>query len=330
MFFLLFVVLTLCFGWPQGQGHGKGDLAWVGLASVVILFVSVLLHELGHCLAVIRLGGRINEIVIWPLGGLLPVRVPHEPQRELAAVLAGPLVNLLLCLACAPLLSVTGDANLHGLLHPLRPAGLTDGLAWAIVLKLAFWINWMLLILNLLPAFPFDGGRAVRAALSVLWPVSGHLHASHVVARTARLAAVVLLIVAVLVHAPNNTSLVPTSFALALLAIFIFFSARHEEEQQVEAEMEESEFGYDFSQGFTSLEREEHGPEEDPQSPLGRWLENRREANRRRQEENEAEDEHRVDEILARLHETGMDGLSAEDRALLDRVSKRYRSRQRS
>ena len=127
----------------------------------------------------------------------------------------------------------------------------------------------------------------------------------------------------------------PVWFVLVALSIFVFFCSRREELQQAEVEHEDDTvFGYDFSQGYTSLERslsEETGKESrssaSPFRAFQSWIVRRRAERERRRVEQEKEDETRVDEILARLHDGGMHSLTSEDRALLERVSKRYRSR---
>ena len=126
----------------------------------------------------------------------------------------------------------------------------------------------------------------------------------------AQIVAVGLLIVAYLVRDSQPAALIPAWFALVLLAVFLFFSARQEESQPVEEETDSGEFGYDFSEGYSSLEHR-----------------HRREAGRQRQRQIEADEEDRVDGILARVHERGIESLSKEERALLERVSARYRSR---
>src|SRR5437879_4480774 len=71
---------------------------WVDAATVVgLLFGSVLLHELGHCLAAWRVGGEAQEVLIWPLGGLASVDVPHTPRANFIATAAGPAVNVIIC-----------------------------------------------------------------------------------------------------------------------------------------------------------------------------------------------------------------------------------------
>jgi len=326
VFFLLFAAFTIYLSWLESR-HAPGNLLWVGFLSLAVLLASVLLHELGHCWAALRMGGRVREVVIGPLGGLAPVQVPSQPQYELVASMAGPAVNLAVCVICAPLLLAAGESNPFALLHPLQPANLTEGSTWAVGVKLFFWINWLLVLINLVPAFPLDGGRALRAMVSILWPVMGPRRASLAVTRTARIVAVGLLVAAYLVYDGPSTGLAPAWFALVLLAVFLFFGAKQEEAYPAEEDVERTDFGFDFSEGYSGLEPEDDLAEEDPEGPFSRWLRHRREAGHERQQEIEIEEEARVDGILARLHKSGMKSLSSEERAILQRVSARYRSR---
>lgn len=330
---------------------------WLGIGCVAALFVSVLLHEIGHVVIARRMGGIADDIVIGPLGGLSAVRVPYEPQSELVALMAGTLVNIALCFVTALALAIiqSQDADLIAMLRPsVSYLGSTQELTTVAVLKLVFWVNWSLILVNLIPAFPFDGGRSLHAVLAFLWPEVPARQALVAVCRLGRVLAVVGLLLACFYFAPGEPVVVPPTgapvdgiqspnvpqppiwFVLSLLSIYVFFSARREELQQTELDRDEDTvFGYDFSQGYTSLER---SLEDDTESridteppPLGmisRWLENRRQAQQQRQQDQEFEDEKHVDEILDRLHKHGMRSLSPEDKALLNRVSKRYRSRQ--
>ena len=330
MFFLLFAALTLYLGWREGQQIADDGIFWIGAASLLILLVSVLLHELGHCYAALSLGGTADQIVVGPLGGLAPVKLPNEPLYELLAVLAGPLVNLMVCLSCMPPLLVRHGSAAWGLLNPLQPENFPDSPAWLVGVQLTFWINWVLVLVNLIPAFPLDGGRALRAVLSLLLPTWSERDTALVVATLARLAAIGMIVAAWLLRDANPTVLVPTWFALVFLSIFLFFSAKQEVSRLDDEAEDDGPFGYDFSQGYTSLEREEtYAPRPEVPGPFAQWLRHRREAKRRHQREIEVEEERRVDDVLIRLHKSGLDGLSTEERALLHRVSARYRSRPR-
>jgi len=324
IFFLLFAAFTMLLGWNERERNP--DLAWIAVASLGLLLVSVLLHELGHVLAALKQGGDAEEITIGPLGGLAPLRLPQEPLKECLVHLAGPAVNLVICIISGAFLWATDPASLPGLFNPLAPQGLTEGAPWKVGLKLTCWINWILLLLNLLPAFPFDGGRALRTGLSLAWPDASPRRAAWAVGLVAKFAAAGLLVIALLVRNHPADQPIPLWFALVILAIFLYFGAKQEEERSEDVEQEDEVFGYDFSQGYTSLERSAERRHDRP-GLIARWLEQRREIRQRRQRELEEEEERRADEILAALHEKGMDSLSEDERLLLKRVSARYRQR---
>ncbi len=346
MFFLLFATFTCYLVWLdpllQGAGTHNDDstMSIISLVSIIILFLSVLFHEIGHCIVAARLGGPVDNIVLGPLGGLRPIRIPHDPQSELLAVVAGPMTSLAICLVCLSAIAATGETNVFGLLHPLSPSSLFEEsvagnmLAFSTILRLTCWINWLLVLVNLIPAFPFDGGRACKAFVQSIRPDLEPRHAVLLVANLARIVAISLLVAAWFFRDSNPVAGVPTWLALVLLSIFVFFSTRVEE-YQPNRECEDDElFGYDFSQGYTSLERDEADGNErkTPQPPglMKGWLGNWKRKQEVKRRQIEQEEDLRLDEILARLHEVGAHGLSTEERELLRRISERYRSRENS
>jgi Zn-dependent protease len=266
-------------------------------------------------------GGTADQIVVWPLGGLAHVNVSHEPQNELVTALAGPLVNLAVCVLISPLLVVAGG-DLVQLVNPFVPPAAVGAFTWQDGLRWLFWMNWLLVLVNLLPAFPLDGGRVLRA---LLWAKFGYRSSVVLVSRVAKFTAIGLCLLAWVVHEPYPFATLP----LALFGIFLFFSAKQEADRLHEQDPEEALFGYDFSQGYTSLEKTLAPPRKRGPGPLKKWLDSRRAARLARQQQVEADEERRVDEVLARLHERGQSGLSDDDRALLERVSARYRNRMR-
>lgn len=128
--------------------------AWA-LAEYLALFLIVLMHEFGHSLACRQVGGRSDQIVLWPLGGVAYVDAPSRPGATLWSIAAGPLVNV----ALVPLL--------FGLARAMGAAGMFEAnpdLYEAV--RAIFWINIGLLIFNLAPVYPLDGGQILR---SLLW-----------------------------------------------------------------------------------------------------------------------------------------------------------------
>src|SRR5262245_21031005 len=134
------------------------ELLGYGLLAVGILFASVLAHEIGHVVATVRAGGNCEGIIVGPLGGLAAIEAPRDAQAELAVGLAGPAVNLGILLVTLPLL-LGAQVDLVPMISLLHPAQLLEGEWWLVALRLTFWINGVLLVANLLPAFPFDGAR---------------------------------------------------------------------------------------------------------------------------------------------------------------------------
>ncbi|MGD9722225.1 MAG: site-2 protease family protein [Pirellulales bacterium] len=317
----LFIVVAVFFGYLATLESDQAGAA-AGALAIGILLVSVLAHELGHAFAAARVGGTADPIVIGPLGGLGNLDPPREPHAELITILAGPLVSLAILLASLPLLLVSGT-SLPGLLSPLEPIGLVHGVWWLVALKLTFWINWLLLVVNLLPAFPLDGARMLRA---LLWPALDFRGASLVAVRVSKLIALGLCVWAWFAGNDASPALLPPWMPLVMLAILVYFSAAQEGAKGERSDWDEEMFNYDFSQGYTSLERSSE-PRPRPLGPVERWLHDRREQRRLRRETQEREEERQVDEILLRLHESGLNGLTAQERALLERVSARYRNR---
>ncbi len=136
------------------RGQVYSSVAW-NIAEYLALFGIVLLHEFGHVFACRQVGGISNEIVLWPLGGVALGRPPPRPGAELWTVAAGPLVNVVLC---PVLLGVVWMATQLGWSQAYPEFGR--------MLQMLFAINVWLLVFNLLPIYPLDGGQILR---SLLW-----------------------------------------------------------------------------------------------------------------------------------------------------------------
>ena len=330
MLFLVFAVVTLYISWlDANQLNADGNRnVWLGIACVVILFGSVLVHELGHMMVANRLGANVADVVIGPFGGFGPPPSPLQTHSELVFATAGPLANLGVCLTAAFCLAFETNVRLLGLMNPFAPQAILSGDPIEVGMKLTFWINWLLILANMIPAYPFDGGVALRAMFMLANPKLDGAKAVMAVAKVAKVTAIALLICAWLTLGMNAGYPLQTWFALVILAMFVYFSAKREEALASSAATDEAFLGYDFSAGYTSLERS--SPRVTTQHHSGlliRWWRQRKASLEQRRREQEIREDSLVDDILLKVHESGLESLSAEDRALLDRVSDRYRDR---
>jgi hypothetical protein len=257
--------------------------------------------------------------------------LPHEPHRELrevAIALAGPLANLTAMVVLGPALLVANTSLGDILLAPLHPGGvILAGSMWLVGLKMLFWFNWLIFGVNLVPAMPLDMGRAARSMSSRMLGPRGTARA---MARIGLLVALILTLFAVFLPDRPDLRLIPTWLPLVLLAIYVAFSAHQEVQMVDDHEADDDLFGYDFSEGYTSLEESSPRSRHWPTGRLRRWLRQRRELKQRRLRDVEAEEERRFDEVLIRINQQGMDSLTSEERELLHRVSARYRNRSQS
>lgn len=319
IFFLLFALLAVAFSFRDNQ------LLLAAAITLGVVLVSVLLHEAAHALAAIRVGGKVDSIIIGPVGGLVLPRVPDEPEVQLFVALAGPLVHLTLVVLAAVGLAVSGHSGeLLGLLHVMAPTNLVEDGPWLMFGKLMLWWNWVLMWLNLLPAYPFDGGPIFRA---MFWPALGRRTARIVTGRAGMVVAVLIAAATLLDFGPEQDSVIEVKLPLAMLGIFLFFSARQDLVTGGNEELFDDENGYHISSdGLDLLEEMSHDDEHEEAVLVehhGRQ-QNRRQQHRRAEEDFE---DAQVDDILARLHDSSLSQLSREEIEILQRASARYKQR---
>lgn len=362
----------------------KHNPIWWGdvfLFTVVLLFGIVLLHEFGHAFGARSVGGDSKEILIWPLGGLAFVEVPHNPRALFIVTAAGPGVNVVICVAAAAALAVGGFLpNLNPLSNPFvskmhnfrdgrdytgvyglkmyKPgtaeavptpeemfermvkgmggyrdrvtfppaenaqtaADMTAALGaeralapgWAVWLNRIFFLSWVLLLFNLIPAYPLDGGQLLQA---VIWGRTDYRRGVVVASYSGFIVSVIFLIVSI---AANEALFMG-------LALFMLYQASMRLHM---LEAEDGPFGYDFSAGYTSLEKDDEPPPK-PKRPgfFTRWLQARKARKAAREMEQRQQDEQRMDELLAKIAQSGKNSLTDDERRFLERVSARYRNR---
>ncbi len=133
-----------------------------GIGFVLAVFACVLAHEYGHALTARRFNVRTRDITLLPIGGLASLeRLPEKPSEELLVAIAGPLVNVAIAIVLAIYLAVTGQlGNFTSEFDQLNPRFFAENL---------LLVNVILVLFNLIPAFPMDGGRVLRALLAMRW-----------------------------------------------------------------------------------------------------------------------------------------------------------------
>lgn len=137
----------------NGRNRSYTSFGW-NVAEYLALFAIVLMHEFGHALACRQVGGNANRIVLWPLGGVAYVDPPPRPGATLWSIAAGPLVNV----ALLPIL--------YALAHESRILGWGQTMPnLNALLRAIWWIDVSLLVFNMLPIYPLDGGQILRALL---------------------------------------------------------------------------------------------------------------------------------------------------------------------
>jgi Zn-dependent protease len=206
-------------------GLGGWLTALYAVALILAVFGCVVLHELGHALMARRFGIPTRDITLYPIGGVARLeRMSEKPWEEFCIAIAGPAVNVLI----AGLLGAF--FLLEGLVRPpvpLPPLGL-------MFLSHLMYINLFLVAFNLLPAFPMDGGRVLRALLA--GPL-GYLRATQAAVNVALVVAVLMALVGIFVT---------HSIALVLVAAFVYLAGQQELAAVYQREMQRREQEYVF------------------------------------------------------------------------------------
>ncbi|MBI5910535.1 MAG: site-2 protease family protein, partial [Betaproteobacteria bacterium] len=151
--FLLFLAWIFAASYAQSGGAAALD----SLVFLLLLFLCVLLHEFGHIFSARAFGVPTSYVTLLPIGGVAQLeRIPEEPGQEFLIAIAGPLVNVFITI----LLVAVGGATLQS----NAAAGL-DNMQFSLIDRLAA-VNLVLALFNMIPAFPMDGGRVLRALLA--------------------------------------------------------------------------------------------------------------------------------------------------------------------
>lgn len=267
--------------------QSNSNPVWLTVGELLLMFLCVLLHELGHALAARRYGIQTREIVLLPIGGVARLeRMPEKPVQEVVVALAGPGVNVMLATGLAAALLAMG-------VTPEQAVERAD----KGMLEFLLFANLAMLLFNLIPAFPMDGGRVLRAVLAMTMP---YTRATRIAAQVGQgfallfavagvfvLRSPVMVFIALFVFmaAGEERALVQTRASLngipvsdAMVTAFVTLESRHELQHAVDLMLAGDQQDFPVLEGGHYLGMLARGElikglrEEGPTSPVGRMV----------------------------------------------------------
>ena len=289
----------------------------VGLIISSMVFVVIVLHEFGHCFGARSVGGQATDVLMWPLGGLATVDAPQTPRAQCITTAAGPAVNIVFCALCGTLLILMAGFSGSVPLNPFRLFGVpVDVSRWSLrdVVIVVWSVNYTILLFNLVPMFPMDGGRLLQV---VLWKRVGFYRATLVATFVGMAGAIGL----------GLLGLISEQFLLIGIAIFGYLTCmQHRQALKSGLLTPDAEMGY----GLTYNQHPWLETTSDADTKKSSWWSRRREASRLRRSakrrQNQEELEKQIDVILDKVHRQGIQSLTRTEKRILQRASKTRKS----
>ena len=289
-----------------------------GLTVAVVLTVSILAHEFGHVVAARKTGGQATSILLWPLGGLAQVQAANGLSSRILTILGGPLASLMLCVLTFP--SVWYSPFFNEVWIPFQlplPKELFGRTPLSDIQVLIFWLNWTILVLNLMPILPLDGGRVAQTLME---RKTERVWAHLITIRCGQACSILWMLAALYLEWPLVMLMAAFLLVLNTEELMLLLLREQAGESSLSASHPE----------WYSEEPPERGLHDSSLSLWERWKAKRDAERLQREQEEEEEAELKLDEILAKLHEQGMAALSASEKRLLNRASRQLRERGKS
>ena len=316
---VVIAVLTLLFGIGSGSGVAGR------VQFVTALFGVILLHEFGHCFAARWTGGQADEILMTPLGGLAMAMARRRPWPTFVTVAGGPAVNVLICLVLGVGIYLASGVALigpwqFGALYDRIPPSLVGPLGW---MFFVYAISYGLLLFNLLPIFPLDGGQMLQAAL---WRPMGYYRSMLLTMGVGLVGSTLMVMVGI-----ASWGVAYGGLLLILIGANCFWACFTTRKMMV------AEGPWGFSDEDSPDYAAEYGgkvsglfgvPDEDRDDrPKGIAGIKQRIGERRaeKQRESDARDYQSVDDILAKISRTGIGSLTRSEHKTLERTTARSR-----
>ena len=216
--------LSFVIVWVVLQGalsHGSFEAVISALVAVLLLFACVTLHELGHALIALRFNVQVKNIILLPIGGMAQMQsLPENPVHEMLIAGAGPLVNLSIAVGLVPVAFVFSEEALvwgfvdspGTVLEAVMQSFFQEGAVLGLIIFLLL-ANTILFVFNLIPAFPMDGGRILRAILALFF---SHSRATQIAMTVGYGVALLLVLSSFYLRNPG----------LLFVAVFVFIAGR--------------------------------------------------------------------------------------------------------
>ncbi|MCR4318166.1 MAG: site-2 protease family protein [Planctomycetes bacterium] len=314
MFGIQFEIHVLLIVWEILQIINMRSNGWPWafiFTHIGILFGIIILHELGHCFAARKVGGYADRIMLWPLGGLAFAWTSNTAKNRLVVAAGGPAVNVALIpvlLAAMISLEVSITNPLWGVQNPL-------GEYWW--LQILWELNLVLLVFNLTPMMPLDGGQMFRA---LLWFKLGFRRATEIAIYVGIVLGITMIFLALMAGHLANTMLFLIGVAAIMYCLYERQLLRHG------ALRDESESPYgNYAWSGDSWKTGTKQPDDRPEKPgfFAKLLE-KRENRKQLQEIRENERiKMRINDLLDKVAVNGMDSLSGAEKKELERLSKK-------
>jgi len=208
----ILILIWAAYTWSESTGEGLMGAAF-GIVATLLLFASVTLHEFGHSLQALKFDIAVLDITLMPLGGLARIeKMPEDPRKEFRIAIAGPLVNFIIAgvlFGIGLLLNTRAIISLDELYRSMGQV------SWNGLLAYLTMTNLLMGLFNLIPAYPMDGGRILRAALAQRL---GHSKATNIAVNVGQGLALLF----------GLWGFINGSYSLVLIAIFIWMGAGQE------------------------------------------------------------------------------------------------------
>ncbi len=326
---LLFVCIIFGAEWNYTSSNANFFFGSTAMVTVLALGLGLVVHELAHVFALTNLGGHANSIVFLPWGGDSDFVLPENSNSQSLIHLAGPFANGAIFALGTALLVQSDHSTLTDLVNPFDPHWFNTSDWKNSLTEIVTWVNFQLMIVNLIPCFPFDGAKVFRSIIASMNVDLPKIRVESGIQLIGNALAFAFIGMAWLMKDFQVGPIRPTWLLFLMVGITLFFAARYsfyretlEDEDDWDDETEDVDYDstYTDSSFFDFSEHSEN-------TAYSQWLQEKQEERREVELRREEKEDLRADDILKKLHQGGISSLSDEERLILDRVSARIRRR---